>query len=52
MTSLLILMIVLLAVWGWGISGRGQTEFMQPWQHVPLLAAMMCLVMVLGIWIR
>lgn len=53
MQSLLILGIILLAVWGFGIWERERRAyFMRDWVHVPLLAAIVVLLMALGSALR
>lgn len=53
MTSLLILATVLLALWIWAIWQRDRAAaFMREWSYVPLLGAITCLVMAIGLWIR
>lgn len=53
MTSLIILATVLLALWIWGIWQRDRAAaFMREWSYVPLLGALTCMVMAIGLWIR
>lgn len=52
MTSLIVLMLVLAAVWVLGLLGRGPTAMVEAWRHVPLLGALTCLVMAVGLWLR
>jgi hypothetical protein len=53
MISLLVLGVVLLAAWAFGIWERtGRARFMQPWVHVPLIAALIVLLMALGSALR
>lgn len=53
MTSLLILALVLLLTWLWSTWKRETTAaFMREWSYVPLLGAVTCAVMALGLWLR
>ena len=53
MTSLLTLAVLLTALWIWAMFERGRRAvFMQEWQHVPLIGAITCVVMALGLWMR
>ncbi|MCW2956718.1 MAG: hypothetical protein JWO69_1587 [Thermoleophilia bacterium] len=53
MTSLLILAVVLLALWLWGTWKReGAGQLMATLSYVPLVGAVMCVVMALGLWVR
>ena len=49
MIPLLVLAFLLLALWGWGVWERdARAAFMREWQHVPLLAGLLVLVMAIG----
>jgi hypothetical protein len=53
MTSLLILAVLLLALWVWATWQRqGAASFMSEWSYVPLVGAVTCLVMSIGLWLR
>ncbi len=53
MTSLLVLAGILLAAWFWAIWQRDRgAAFMAEWNYVPLVGAVTCIVMALGLWIR
>lgn len=53
MTSLLVLAVLLLAWWAWAVWERdGRASVMDQWLHVPFLAAVLSLVMAVGLWIR
>lgn len=53
MTSLLVLTSLLLLGWLWSVWQRdGHASGMQTWSYVPLVGAVMCLVMAIGIWVR
>lgn len=53
MTSLLVLAAVLIAGWLWAVWQRDRgAAFMSDWAYVPLVGAITCIVMALGLWIR
>lgn len=53
MTSLLVLAAVLIAFWGWAMVARGRgAAFAEAWIHVPLVVALICIFMAIGLWIR
>jgi hypothetical protein len=53
MTSLLILVVLLIAAWLWATWQRdGAASFMREWSYALLVVALICLVMAVGIWLR
>ncbi|MCW2927492.1 MAG: hypothetical protein JWM86_1460 [Thermoleophilia bacterium] len=53
MTSLLVLASLLLLAWLWSVWQRdGHARAMAEWSYVPLVAAVTCAVMAMGIWLR
>lgn len=53
MTSLLILATILLATWLWSVWQRDRAAlFMREWSYVPLVGAVTCLLMALGLWLH
>ena len=53
MTSLLILAALLLTCWLWSVWQRERgAAFMREWSYVPLVGAVTCTLMAVGLWIR
>ena len=53
MLPLLILATILLALWAWALTGRdGRTASVRHLLHVPLIGALTCFLMAIGLWIR
>jgi hypothetical protein len=53
MTSLLTLAIILLLAWLWATWRRSTSAaFMAEWSYVPLVGAVMCAIMAVGLWLR
>ena len=53
MTSLFVLAACLIAGWLWSVWQRERSAaFMAEWSYVPLVAAAICIVMAIGLWIR
>lgn len=53
MTSLLILASILVLAWLWATWKRdGAALFMREWSYVLLVAAVTCIVMAAGLWLR
>jgi len=53
MTSLLILAALLLLLWLWGTWKRETAAAaMREWNYVPLLGAVTCAIMAVGLWLR
>jgi hypothetical protein len=53
MTSLLVLAALLIAGWIWSVWQRERgAAFMSDWSYVPLVGAIICVVMAVGLWLR
>lgn len=53
MTSLLVLATLLFVTWVWAAWQRDRgAAFMRDWSYVPLVGALMCALMAIGLWIR
>lgn len=53
MTSLLILASILLVGWLWSVWQRDRAAaWMAEWSYVPLVGAVTCVLMAIGLWLR